>query len=633
MAQYRFSAQVIGRSSGRSSVAAAAYRAGVSLADERTGLVHDFSRRHGILHTEIIAPENAPAWMSDRARLWNAVEKVETRTNSQLAREVQLSLPHELDDAQRLALVRGFVREQFVSRGMIADLALHAPGRDGDDRNHHAHIMLTMRELTGEGFHKSKATPAAREWNAKENIEQWREAWGEYQNRTFQRLGLDIAVDHRSLSAQGIDREATFHLGPSANDMERRGKPSRIVDQNRAIEGRNDERTKADRASVVISLELERLKRAEASALHDRLTALKSAQALTALDLERRQHVERLHLQVGLEATYGDQKRNLAASSAAIASRLAATGFKKVLRDLTGKTARDRSELDAITRTFAAVTFRETGAKASLQKQHGGEREAQQLAQAKQQQTTAARVAADFEAKRRAELRARRDAQIAERARQVVQQKADQHRQRFSAPPISRARPPAETARPTPAPILTPEKPAMKREFENADELKRQVAAIAETEKKFLRVPAPQPTPRGDIITPRREAVDVPKPTPAKMEPPKRETPSPLRTAAPEGFGVQRAAPSTAPQPVTSDRAAHWAKVAQDRADQSKAAPTPAREFEKSATPAQPTPAATEQKPVSRADYWNEQAKAKAADREQEQPRDRSQDRDFDRER
>ncbi|MBS7708165.1 MobA/MobL family protein, partial [Chelatococcus asaccharovorans] len=117
MAQYRFASQIIGRASGRSAVAAAAYRAGQALTDDRTGLVHDFSRKRGVALAEIMAPDNAPDWMRDRAQLWNAVEKIETRTNSQLAREIQLSLPHELTEAQRIELVRGFVNSQFVARG------------------------------------------------------------------------------------------------------------------------------------------------------------------------------------------------------------------------------------------------------------------------------------------------------------------------------------------------------------------------------------------------------------------------------------------------------------------------------------------------------------------------------------
>ena len=534
MAQYRFSAQVIGRSSGRSSVAAAAYRAGVSLADERTGLVHDFSRRGGILHTEIIAPDNAPEWMHDRAKLWNAVEKAETRTNSQLAREIQLSLPHELDDAQRRELVRGFAHDQFVSRGMIADIAIHAPGRDGDDRNHHAHIMLTMRELTGAGFHASKATPTARAWNAKENVEQWREAWGEYQNRTFRSLGLDVAVDHRSLTAQGIDREPSVHLGPSANDMERRGKPSRIVAENQSIEARNDARANNDRAAVVVRLDIERLKRAEASAMAERQTALRNAQALTRLDLDQRQDGEAFQLNVALEASYGASKRNLAAAAAAIDSRLRSTGFRKVARDLTGRTERDRQQLAGVRRGLDDIAVREVDARASLARQHAEQREAQKLAQAKAEAAMLARVSTEFERKRRDALRTRREAQSVERERQASLQQAEQRKRTFT--------PPAKTPK-APAPVeLRQERPTpledepVKKDFDRAADTEQKPAPKTPTERKFVSVPAPQPSPYGMIPTPRREAVELPKSQPVIKEPPKREAPTSLRTAAPDAY-------------------------------------------------------------------------------------------------
>ena len=161
MADYRFSAQVISRAKGQSSVASAAYRSASRMVDERTGQIHDYTRKGGLVHSEILAPDSTPEWMLDRSQLWNAVEAVERRSDAQLAREVQLSLPHELAPDQRRELVLGFVQEQFVDRGMIADIAIHEPGKNGDQRNHHAHVMLSMRELTGEGFGKKN-----REWNS-----------------------------------------------------------------------------------------------------------------------------------------------------------------------------------------------------------------------------------------------------------------------------------------------------------------------------------------------------------------------------------------------------------------------------------------------------------------------------------
>ena len=197
MAIYHFDASMISRSKGRSATAAIAYRAAERIEDRRTGEVHDYTRKHGVLHTEIIVPDNAPAWVHDRSALWNAVEQSETRVNSQVAREVRVALPSELTTAQNADLVRAFVREQFVARGMIADVALHAPGREGDQRNHHAHIMLTTREIGPEGFGAKN-----RDWNAKELLMDWRGSWAEHVNHTLERCHVHERVDHRTLDAQ-----------------------------------------------------------------------------------------------------------------------------------------------------------------------------------------------------------------------------------------------------------------------------------------------------------------------------------------------------------------------------------------------------------------------------------------------
>lgn len=154
LATYRFSAKVISRSTGRSATGAAAYRAGVMITDERTDMTHDYTRRRGVVHAEILTPDDAPEWMQDRAALWNAVEHAERRKDAQLAREIQINLPHELDPETRRNLARDFVEQEFVSRGMVADLTIHAPDPRGDERNHHAHVMLTMRALQAEGFGK-----------------------------------------------------------------------------------------------------------------------------------------------------------------------------------------------------------------------------------------------------------------------------------------------------------------------------------------------------------------------------------------------------------------------------------------------------------------------------------------------
>jgi ATP-dependent exoDNAse (exonuclease V) alpha subunit len=236
MADYRFAAQVISRSQGRSVTAAAAYRSASLIADARTGEVHDYTRKGGVEWTGIEAPEGAPAWVHDREKLWNMVEQKEVRKDAQLAREVQLSLPHELNFQQRRDLVRDFAQREFVGRGMVADIAMHKPDRGGDQRNFHVHILLTTREIGPEGFGKKN-----RDWNSREELTAMRAAWAEVQNEHLrQHLGLEAPqVTHLSYAERGVEKVATVHLGPTATGMERRGVETFLGDHNRDAARRN----------------------------------------------------------------------------------------------------------------------------------------------------------------------------------------------------------------------------------------------------------------------------------------------------------------------------------------------------------------------------------------------------------
>jgi hypothetical protein len=216
MAIYHLRATMISRSAGRSATAAAAYRVAERIEDRRTGLTFDYAARGGVDHTEILAPDHAPDWVRDRSELWNRVEESETRKNSQVAREVRVALPDELTHAQRVELVREFVRSQFVDRGMVADIALHAPGRTGDERNHHAHILLTTREIDAEGSVPGGGfTTKNRDWNKVEVLEGWREAWARDSNAALERAGLEDRVDHRTLVAQ---RDEALELASAAQE-------------------------------------------------------------------------------------------------------------------------------------------------------------------------------------------------------------------------------------------------------------------------------------------------------------------------------------------------------------------------------------------------------------------------------
>ena len=248
MAIYHLSAKIISRADGRSVVAAAAYRAGESLREDSTGITFDYTRKQGVAHTEILAPEGAPAWIRDRLTLWNTVDQVEKRRDAQLAREIEVGPPVELDEAQQLALARDFVRRQFVSQGMVADLAIHRP----DAHNPHAHILLTTRRLDGDGFHLKERT-----WNARAKLLDWRIGWEEVTNTHLAQAGLAIRVDHRTLKAQGLDLAPGRKIGIG---QERRLAPNlpdrvaeRIAEQQRiALE--NGERILAEPAVALSAL-------------------------------------------------------------------------------------------------------------------------------------------------------------------------------------------------------------------------------------------------------------------------------------------------------------------------------------------------------------------------------------------
>lgn len=180
--------------------------------DERTGAVHDYTRKSDIQHSEIMAPEGAPDWSLDRPALWNAVESAERRKDAQVAREVQLALPRELDSDAQVALVRTFVRDEFVALGMVADFSLHDHvARDGGEQPH-AHVMLTMRSIDGEGFGLK-----VREWNSDELLVHWREQWAQRANAQLAEAGVDARIDHRSLAAQREEALAYAAIEPEGD--------------------------------------------------------------------------------------------------------------------------------------------------------------------------------------------------------------------------------------------------------------------------------------------------------------------------------------------------------------------------------------------------------------------------------
>ncbi|MBZ9662504.1 Ti-type conjugative transfer relaxase TraA [Mesorhizobium sp. ESP-6-4] len=229
MAIYHLHVKVIGRKAGSSAVGSAAYRSASRLRDHRIERSHDFSAKRGVVHSEVMLPEDAPEAWSDRERLWNDVEAFEVRKDAQLAREVEFALPRELNQAQGIELARDFVQAEFVSQGMVADLNVHWDRVEDGSPKPHAHVMLTMRSVDENGFGAK-----VRNWNATQMVERWRERWAELANERLAELDIDARIDHRSLEAQGIALEPQTQIGAPAQRIEGSGLDAAGIEADRA---------------------------------------------------------------------------------------------------------------------------------------------------------------------------------------------------------------------------------------------------------------------------------------------------------------------------------------------------------------------------------------------------------------
>ncbi|WP_423680278.1 MobQ family relaxase [Undibacterium sp. WLHG33] len=251
MAIYHLSVKLITRTTGRSATAAAAYRAGEKIQDNRTGQTFDYSRKKEVTYRRIFAPPNTPQWMKDREQLWNAVEQSETRKDAQVAREIEVALPIELSPSQHIILLERFVHTQLTSKGMIADVAIH--NKKG---NPHAHILLTTREIniTNDGFGKKN-----RDWNSKEQLEEWRKHWAKHCNRRLSIASSKSRIDHRSLQDQGVDQIPTVHVGANCHAIDKRGITSKRKVLNILIKEKNmsNEKNKQFNASLKLEGEAE----------------------------------------------------------------------------------------------------------------------------------------------------------------------------------------------------------------------------------------------------------------------------------------------------------------------------------------------------------------------------------------
>ena len=242
MAIFHLHTKSISRGAGRSAPAAAAYRAGERIRDERTGVLHNHSHRTDVSHKEILLPSRLQAgqcsWATDRASLWNAAERAELRHDARVAREYQVTLPFELSAVERLRLARSLAQGLAERHNVAIDLAVHAPPAAGDPRNHHAHLLATSREITASGFGGKAGLDMAGSERRRRGlpvgiaeIKAVREGWATLSNQAFEAAGLQVRVDHRSLRAQGIDREPLPHIPARAFYMERRGLHSEIAER------------------------------------------------------------------------------------------------------------------------------------------------------------------------------------------------------------------------------------------------------------------------------------------------------------------------------------------------------------------------------------------------------------------
>lgn len=240
---FHFHIQMIQRSTGRSAVAAAAYRSGARIVNTWDGTVHDYTRKQHVVYNEVMLPANAPPHFADRSMLWNSVEWAEKKRDAQLAREVEMALPKELPRVAQIKLVRKFVQKEFVDAGMCADVAIH----DKEDGNPHAHILLTVRPLNSDGSWAQKsrlvydlddagqriALPNGRwkchkenmvDWDHRQNTEKWRKAAAETINEALREYGFSQGfVDHRSYARQNVQQIPTIHEGARIRMMEKRG--------------------------------------------------------------------------------------------------------------------------------------------------------------------------------------------------------------------------------------------------------------------------------------------------------------------------------------------------------------------------------------------------------------------------
>ncbi len=278
MAIYHLSCTSIGRSSGKSAVAAAAYRSTCKMVERKTGTTHDYTRKEKAIWTCLLHKKSAPAWANDREEFWNRVEEKENRSNSEFCKSFDLALPKELATPEGVTtnmkkLVYDWAVENYVKHGLLADIVIHAPhkNRNGTTNNNwHAHVLISTRAFdstTKDGWSRTKCA-LINGPDREKHLEQARKSWADLVNAEFARLGMTERIDHRTLEAQGIDRVPQQHMGKTATAMERKGKRPDRTRQGRpktakTIEEVNSAIKQLETESKAIEQELAKIKNAK----------------------------------------------------------------------------------------------------------------------------------------------------------------------------------------------------------------------------------------------------------------------------------------------------------------------------------------------------------------------------------
>lgn len=355
------SAKIIQRSKGRSSVAAAAYRAGECLYDERTGLTHNYTKKSGVESARIYLPENAPEKLRDRETLWNSAEKKENRSNSCTARELEVGFPHEFNIMQRREAGDGIARELMRRYGCAVDICFHEPNRDGDDRNYHAHILFTDRGFdvnTKDGWAKNKYRDLSNDkitlngektTRGKQEVLSLREFTAGVMNHIAKRDDLSVTVEHLSFETRGIDREPQIHLGSVANDMERKGDSTERGTQNSKIIDLNNKRDKLSKQVDYEKFdEYAGAKRAE----------FQSWSLDEKIKEERRCESEKRKLENKLNEYYGESERDYKNKIQGMDSVLNKRGVNGAVSKILGNNKKDVLKLENLKKSLSNLEMR-----------------------------------------------------------------------------------------------------------------------------------------------------------------------------------------------------------------------------------------------------------------------------------